>query len=143
MSLEALPRNLGLEMRDGRLVRQAMAYGLIGGSAALGFVVLSTLVIGLRPPAPHWVTSALCYVLFILPVYLAHRRFSFQTTLAHRYALPRYAAVQALSAMLATAFSFFAYHMADLAPLPASLLVIGATSSFSFLVLKAWAFAAR
>ena len=143
VSLEVVPRSIGLEWREGRLLRQALAYVLIGGSAALGFVTLSTVVIGYRPPAPEWVTSVLCYMLFILPVYLLHRRFSFGSSAAHAQALPRYALVQGVSAALAAMFSFVAYHMAGLPPLSASVLVIAATSSFSFLVLKAWAFAAR
>ena len=66
----------------------------IGASAAIGFVVLSSLMLALRTGLADWLVSALCYAAFIVPVYLMHRRFSFSSNAPHRQALPRYLAVQ-------------------------------------------------
>jgi putative flippase GtrA len=124
-----------------RLGVEALCFAGIGLSAALGFVVLSGAMVALFHSVPAAVVSTICYAMFIVPTYLAHRRFSFRTDAPHRQALPRYMAVQALGLLLAALFSYLAYDIVRLPSLPASILVIGLTSGVNFILLRAWAFA--
>lgn len=126
---------------------QALAWGLlsfvvVGGSAALGFLLLCNGLIALRTGLPDWLASALSYAAMIVPAYLAHRRFSFRSEASHVQALPRYVAVQLCALGLATVFSYIAYGIFGLPSLLASILVLGLTSALNFTVLRRWAFVA-
>jgi putative flippase GtrA len=92
---------------------------------------------------PAWVVSAGCYALFIVPVYLAHRRLSFHSQMPHAVALPRYVAVQASALALASLFSFVCYGLIGMPSALAAVVVICLTSGVNFVVLKLWAFAQR
>lgn len=120
---------------------QLFAFVVIGGAAAFAFVGLSAAAVSVFRTPPAWLISSLCYAAFIVPVYLLHRRFSFQSGAAHSRALPRYIAVQLTSLGLATIFSYLAYGVIGLPTLVAATLVIGLTSAINFLVLRRWAFA--
>lgn len=125
----------------GSTVASAVSFLLIGGGAALGFVLLSNLAMWLLPPLPRWLVSAACYAAFIVPVYLLHRRFSFRATTPHVHALPRYVATQTGALLLAAVFSFVAYGVFGLPSLAASVAVVVATSGVNFVILRSWAFA--
>lgn len=131
---DARPRSGALEL---------LSFVLVGGAAAAGYAAFSVLMIGLRTGIPDWVMSAGCYALFIGPVYLAHRRFSFKSDAPHAIALPRYVAVQMSALVLAALFSYVCYSIFDLATPLAAMLVVGLTAGVNFFVLKLWAFANR
>lgn len=118
-----------------------LVFALIGGGAALGYVLLSSLMVSLAPAKTAWIVSGMCYTAFIVPVYLMHRRFTFRSDAAHMQALPRYVAVQMLALLLASFFGYVFHEMMDLPSLPASMAVIVLTSAINYLVLKGWAFA--
>ena len=120
---------------------QLFAFAVIGGAAALSFVGVSTAAVALFKSIPAWLVSSLCYAAFIVPVYLMHRRYSFQSAAAHSRALPRYVLVQLCGLGLATLFSWVAYGVIGLPTLVAAFLVIVLTSGINFLVLRRWAFA--
>lgn len=113
----------------------------IGAGGACAFVLLSTVMMWLDPGAERWMINAACYAATILPVYLLHRRFSFDTDASHLQALPRYVAVQAMALVLAAVFSFVINGVFSLPSFFASMLVIGLTSGVNYVVLKSWAFA--
>lgn len=117
-----------------------LCFILVGGSGALAFVVLSTLAIDIFAGMPKWLLSTACYVTLIGPVYLLHRRFSFQSAAPHRHALPRYVLVQLGAVVLTSIFSFIGYRLLSLEAPLAPLLVTMLTSGVSFAVLKLWAF---
>ncbi|MBJ3783300.1 GtrA family protein [Devosia sediminis] len=117
------------------------SFVLIGGGAAVGFVVLSSVLIGMLSDTEAWIVSAICYASFILPVYLLHRRFTFASEAAHWQALPRYVVVQVMALLLASIFGFVFHGTLALPSLPAAVLVTALTSGVNFLVLKSWAFA--
>jgi putative flippase GtrA len=121
-------------------LEELLAFVLVGGLGAAAFVLLSTFVVGAPWGPPEWIGSVFCYAVLILPVYLAHRRFTFRTNALHRHALPRYAGVQMGSLALASLFSYVVYGVIGLPTLPASMIVTGLTSAVSFLLLKLWAF---
>jgi putative flippase GtrA len=127
--------------RKASVGRQLLAFLLVGGSGAVAFIVLSTIVVGLHFGVPNWVASTLCYAALIGPVYLAHRRFSFRSDAPHAKALPRYVGVQLCGLALAAIFSAIAYSVLMLPALWASVLVTGLVSGINFVVLKLWAFA--
>ena len=119
---------------------QLAAFVAIGAAGASGFVVLSSLashVIG----AESSLVNALCYAALIGPVYLAQRRFSFQSDLPHGHALPRYICVQLMALALVTLFSFVVYSLLGMTSVVAATLVIALTSGLNFVVLRGWAFA--
>lgn len=122
------------------LAAEALGFASIGVISALGYVVLSGAMVSLFSAVPAWIVSICCYALFILPAYLAHRRFSFRSDAPHRRALPRYVVTQALALVLAACFSFFMYGVMKLPGFLASLGVIVLTSGVNFLVLRLWAF---
>ena len=114
---------------------------LIGAGGASAFVVLSSTVIWIGTGLADWIVNSICYAALIGPVYLLHRRFSFQSHAAHRQALPRYAIVQAMALVLAALFSFVIHGVLMLPTVAASMLVISLTSGVNFMVLRSWAFA--
>jgi putative flippase GtrA len=113
----------------------------IGGGAALAFILVSSVAVGLPTGLPKWLVSAICYAAFIVPVYLLHRRYSFQSRAPHGRALPRYVAVQASAVVLAALFSWVAYGVIGLPSLFAALLVSALTAGVNFIILRRWAFA--
>ena len=119
---------------------QLFAFAIIGGAAALSFVGVSTAAVALFKSIPAWLVSSLCYAAFSVPVYLMHRRYSFQSAAAHSRALPRYVLVQLCGLGLATLFSWVAYGVIGLPTLVAAFVVIILTSGINFLVLRRWAF---
>lgn len=142
-SLESLiPEALHEEARP-RGLPPILSFLLIGGGAALAFVAVSSALIALPSGLPKWLISAACYAGFIGPVYLLHRRFSFQSSAPHRQALPRYVAVQACAVVLAIIFSYVMYGLFSLPNVLSAVLVAGLTSGVNFIVLKSWAFATR
>lgn len=133
----------GLPSRTPSVGAELMSFLLVGGAAAAGYAALSVLMIGLRTGIADWIVSAGCYALFIIPVYLAHRRFSFRSDTPHAVALPRYVAVQMSAVCLAALFSYVCYSVLNLTPALAAIVVVGLTSGVNFVVLRFWAFARR
>ncbi len=141
-SLESLMRGAPIEAPRPTVVTELVSFGAVGGIAALGFIGLSMLMVGLKI-GPDWLVSAGCYALFIVPVYLAHRRVSFRSSAPHSVALPRYIAVQVSALVLASLFSYVCYSVLGLQTALAAFIVIVLTSGINFAVLKLWAFAHR
>lgn len=141
VSLESLMPEPLAEASETPIGLQLLSFLVIGGLAALGFVVLSSVMVSLVTAVPNWIVSTGCYGLFVVPVYLAHRRFSFGSRVEHRRALPRYVGVQLSGLALASLFSFVCYRAFGMPAPLASLLVIGLTSGVNFVVLRLWAFA--
>jgi putative flippase GtrA len=141
VSLESLMRDSAIEQPQTSVVAELLSFLFVGGLAAIAYVGLSTVMIDLRTGVPDWMMSALCYAGFIIPVYLAHRRFSFATNLPHRVALPRYVAVQLSAVCLAALFSFVCYNVFGMATVAAGFVVVCLTSGVNFFVLRLWAFA--
>ncbi|RUT34910.1 GtrA family protein [Arsenicitalea aurantiaca] len=124
-----------------QVLRELASFIGIGGAAALGFVLLSAQALSWPTGLPPAIVSALCYGVFIVPVYMMHRRFSFRSDAAHARALPRYLAVQGTGLVLAAGFSSLAHGTLALGPTPGALLVIALTSGVNFVILRLWAFA--
>ena len=120
-----------------------LAFVLVGAGGALAYVVLTTLLMSLGVPWPRWVSGAACYGVLVVPVYLTHRRFSFQSDTQHRVALPRYVAVQTMAVGLAALFSWLFFSVFGVPSLYGSVLVIVLIAAVNFTVLRLWAFADR
>jgi putative flippase GtrA len=140
ISLESLMRQQMTVERQTPLLTELLSFLLIGGTAAVSFVGVSAAAVAVFSSAPAWLVSALCYALYVIPVYLLHRRFTFRSDTAHAKALPRYVAVQLCGIALATGFSWVAYGIVGLPTVLAAMLVIGLTSGANFVVLRLWAF---
>jgi putative flippase GtrA len=141
-SLQSLMRDqLAASDAGTPMLTQLFAFVIIGGAAAVAYVGLSTAAVSVIDALPAWLVSSLCYAAFILPVYLLHRRYSFQSGVAHARALPRYVVVQVTSLGLATLFSFIAYGVVGLPTLTSAIVVTVLTSGINFLVSRRWAFA--
>jgi putative flippase GtrA len=139
-SLESLMRDSAIEARPVSVGTQLVSFLIVGGGAALGLVLLTSAALAVPTGLPSWVVSVICYALFIGPVYLLHRRFSFASAAPHGRALPRYIAVQLSALLLAALFSYVAYGVAQLPTPVAAVLVIGLTSGVNFMILRLWAF---
>jgi putative flippase GtrA len=140
-ALQSLMRDVEQSAPAPSLFGGVFNFVFIGAGGALAFVVLSTLMITLNPGAPEWVVNAACYASTILPVYMLHRRFSFDSDASHWQALPRYLAVQGMALMLAALFSFVIHGVLAVPTVFASRLVIVLTSGVNYVVLRSWAFA--
>lgn len=140
MSLESLMRESVLEPTEVGLGTQLLSFLVIGAGAAMGFVVLSRLMLSAPLGLSSWVVSSMCYGLFVLLAYAAHRRFSFHSSAPHGRALAIYLAVQVSGLALAIMFSWLAYGVFALPTTVAALSVICLTAGVNFMVLKAWAF---
>ena len=139
-SLESLMRQSLSEADAPARFPGIVSFLLIGAGAAVAFTIWSSAAIWALPEVPRWLVSVVCYGLFIVPVYLLHRRFSFDSEASHAHALPRYIAVQLASLGIAAIFSFVAYGVLGMPTMGAGLLVICLTSGVNFLVLRRWAF---
>ena len=140
-ALQSLMRDVEQSVPRPSLFGGVFSFIGVGAGGALAFVVLSTLMITLNPGAPEWVVNAACYASTILPVYLLHRRFSFDSDASHWQALPRYLAVQGMALVLAALFTFVIHGVLALPTVFASMLVIMLTSGVNYVVLRSWAFA--
>lgn len=136
--------DLGKDVHLGRILfgREAFAFYMVGGLAALAYVAITSGLIHLETGIADWIISGLTYALFMPLVYFAHRMFSFRSDAPHRRAFSRYVVVQIMGLCVATILSYLAFHVFILMPVIGSGLVIGLTSIFNFLVLRGWAFAA-
>lgn len=140
-ALQSLIRDVPRSRPAAPLFGGLLAFVVIGASGAAAFVALSTLMIWLDTGIADWMVNTACYASLIVPVYLMHRRHSFESDAPHSQALPRYMAVQAMALLLAALFSFVVHDMLAVPTLLASMLVIGLTSGVNFMVLRSWAFA--
>lgn len=140
-SLESLMRD-SLEQTSERPVTTELAWFLlVGGGAALALASVTAAMISLRTGVPDWVMGALCYAVFIGPVYLLHRRLSFRSDAAHGQAFPRYVAVQFSAIALVSLFSWLCYTVLGFQSVIGSMIVLGLTAGVNFAVLRLWAFA--
>lgn len=135
-----MPNTTPMPAQAPSIMGQLAAFVAIGAAGAAGFVALSSLA-SLVTGAESSLVNALCYAALIGPVYLAHRRFSFQSELPHRRALPRYIGVQVMAMALIMLFSFVVYGIMGMTSVVAATLVIALTSGLNFVVLRFWAFA--
>lgn len=135
-----MPNPTPMPVAEPSVLGQLAAFVTIGAAGAAAFVALSSLASHVTGSESSLV-NALCYAALIGPVYLAHRRFSFQSDLPHSHALPRYIGVQLMALALVTLFSFVVYGMLGMTSVVAATLVIALTSGLNFVVLRAWAFA--
>ena len=135
-----MPNTSSAPAHEPSVLGQLAAFLAIGAAGAAGFVALSSLVSG-AAGVQSWAINALCYAALIGPVYLAHRRFSFQSDVPHLQALPRYVCVQLLALALVSLFSALVYAVFAMPSVAAATLVIGLTSALNFVILRSWAFA--
>lgn len=123
--------------------RDLFAFLFVGATAALTYVFCSKYVLGLQLPLADWLVGGLLYAGFVPIVYTAHRLISFRSDARHTYALPRYVGVQAGALIVASLMSYLVYHSLDLSHGVGSVLVISASSAFSFVAMRGWAFAEK
>lgn len=135
-----MPNAKPMPVEGPSLMGQLAAFVAIGATGAAAFVVLSSLATAVTG-SENSLVNALCYAALIGPVYLAHRRFSFQSELPHSHALPRYVGVQLMALTLVTLFSYVVYSILGMTSVVAATLVIVLTSGLNFVVLRGWAFA--
>lgn len=128
---------------QGRLTRQAFAFLGIGGGAAISYVIASRILFELFPGLPAWLISGALYLAFVPIVYSLHRAISFRSNLLHRAAFPRYVAVQVAASIVAAMVSFVVIGRLGLPDAMGSAIVIVASSLFSFVCLRGWAFAEK
>lgn len=140
-ALQSLMRDVTPSRARVPLFGGLIAFITIGAAGAAAFVVLSTAMIWLDTGVADWLVNAACYAALIVPVYIMHRRYSFDSDAPHSQALPRYMAVQGMALMLAAVFSFVVHGMLAVPTVAASMIVIALTSGVNFMVLRSWAFA--
>lgn len=140
-ALQSLMRDVPPSRAQGPLFGGLLAFISIGAAGATAFVVLSTALIWLDSGIADWVVNTACYAALIVPIYLLHRRFSFESDAPHSQALPRYMAVQGMALLLAALFSYVVLGVLAMPTVFASMLVIALTSGVNFMVLRSWAFA--
>lgn len=117
-----------------------LAFLLVGGTAALGYVAISSVPIALSTGIADWSVGSACYAAMVVST--SHTVLLFTSDAAHQVALPRYIMVQVTGLGVAAILSFFAFNVLGLPAVPASALVIIVVSGVNFLLLRLWAFCA-
>ena len=140
-ALQSLMRDVPPARPSAPLFGGLVAFIAIGVSGTVTFVVLSTALIWLDTGIADWVINTACYASLIVPIYLMHRRYSFDSDAPHGQALPRYMVVQGMALLLAALFSFVVHGMFAVPTVMASILVITLTSGVNFMVQRSWTFA--
>ena len=121
---------------------QLLTYLIIGAIASGAYVWLCTVFAGLGTVVPAWGTNAVAYAIFLIPAYLANKRYAFQSDAPHRRALPRYTTVQVGSIIVTALFSYVSYNMWGMETATGAFVALLLTAGVKFVVLRAWAFAA-
>lgn len=140
-ALHSLMRDVPPQRPERQGTSNPIAFIAVGATGSAAFVVLSTLMIWLDSSLADWVVTTLCYGVFVGPVYLLHRRFSFDSQASHRRALPRYIAVQAMALVLTALFAFVFHEVLGLPGIVAAMLVVALTVTVNYVVLRRWTFA--
>lgn len=120
---------------------QLLTYLVIGAIASGAYVWLCTVFAGFNTGIPAWATNAVAYAIFLIPAYLANRRYAFQSDAPHRRALPRYVTVQVGSIIVTALFSYVSYEMWGMETATGAFVALILTAGVKFVVLRAWAFA--
>lgn len=122
-------------------MRTTAAYLSVGASAALTYVLLSSLLThyGVTPAVASVASYLIC-----LPIgYLAQRTLTFKSDAPHRSALPRYMAAQLFGIVLAAILPDAMMARLDAPPPVAFAAVAGMIAVTNFLMLRFWAFSSR
>ena len=88
-ALESLMRDVPPTRSAAPIFGGLIAFIVIGAGGAAAFVILSTAMIWLDTGFADWLVNTACYASLIVPVYLLHRRYSFDSDAPHRRGLPR------------------------------------------------------
>jgi putative flippase GtrA len=120
---------------------QLLTYLIIGAIASGAYVWLCTVFAGFGTGIPVWATNSVAYAIFLIPAYLANRRYAFQSNAPHRRALPRYVTVQVGSIIVTGLFSYVSYEMWGMETATGAFVALILTAGVKFVVLRAWAFA--
>ena len=140
VSLQSLMFEPAVTRRRPTWVTQLVTFLIIGGIASGAYIWLCTIAVGLGTGAPAWLTNSICYTLFLLPAYLAHRSWSFRSDAPHQKALPRYTTVQVISIACTALFSFVSYSVLGMETAVGAMLALVLTAGVKFVVLRTWAF---
>jgi putative flippase GtrA len=143
VSLQSLMFEPVVARRKPTWVRQLVTFLAIGAVASGAYIWLCTVAAGLGTGAPGWLTNSICYTLFLLPAYLAHRSYSFRSDAPHQKALPRYTIVQVISIACTGLFSFVSYSVLGMETAVGAMLALALTAGVKFVVLRTWAFDAN
>ena len=124
----------GASSRPHKPVREIALFLLVGGTAALLYILIATLLetlVGLTRP---W-ASAVAYGLMVPPAYAAQKRFTFRSSASHSRAFPSYLLTQFVALGVASVVS------SQLGRLPPPLAygIAGICAAIvSFVLLKFW-----
>lgn len=123
---------------DGKTILRFVRFLAVGGLGAVAYVLFSYLLTlaGTRP----WIASVVVYSCLIPIVYVAHRRFVFESERAHTTAFPRYVAIQLLSLSLSVVVPW-AFEAYGIHPVIAFLSVAIGAALTSYVLQSRWAFA--
>ena len=143
VSLQSLMFEPTIERRRPTWVMQLAIFLAIGAVASGAYIWLCTLAAGLDTGMPAWLTNSICYTIFLLPAYLAHRSYSFRSAAPHQKALPRYTIVQVISIACTALFSFVSYSVLGMETAVGAVLALVLTAGVKFVVLRTWAFDAK
>lgn len=120
---------------------QAVRFLIVGGMAALGYIVVAT-VLETLAAFPAWAASVLGYASMIGPAYMGHRLFAFRATTEHKQSFPRYLSVQILCLVLSGVFAGLLSGMTALYPAIIYVAVAAILAVVSFVLTRLWVFAA-
>ena len=127
-------------LRSGSAAGEFLRFGLVGGSAAVAYVVLTSLLtIQFSLPPAAAIALALCVL--IPPTYLAQRALAFRSARPHRTAFPRYLATQAGGNLLGIAVAAWSGPWIRQYPWLSFTAVAAVTVCANYSILKLWAFA--
>ena len=121
------------------MLKRKFWFILVGGSAALLYLVLATLLFKFLK-TPEWLASAIAWTLCIIPAYYGQKILTFASKSNHIIAFPRYLISQIIAIILSTILSFFLSHFTKIHHIAIFIIVILVVIIASYLFQLFWVF---
>ena len=118
---------------------QKLRFLLVGGAAALLYLVLATFLTEYLN-VDKWLANAIAWTLCIIPAYQGQKWLTFQSKVDHQTAFPRYVISQIIAIVLSSIMSFVLDHLTDFNAPTIFIIVVSVITTLSYLFQRLWVF---
>lgn len=121
------------------MLKRKIWFILVGGSAALLYLILATLLFEFLN-LPEWLASAIAWTLCIIPAYYGQKTLTFNSQSDHRTSFPRYLISQIIAIILSAILSFILSHLTTTHHIVIFITVVLLVTSTSYIFQHFWVF---
>ena len=122
-----------------QLIKQNFLFLMVGGSAALFYLILATFFTE-SLNIKIWLASALAWAICIIPTYQAQKILVFKSKMHHKIAFPRYLISQVIGIILSSILSYALNELTDFKSLVVFIIVISIIILLSYILQRFWVF---